>query len=58
MVISCLITLSVASLRNLDIEANKFYDRDHRDYDASLQTRFYTQHALWQYIDSEINHIR
>ena len=58
MVISCLITLSVASLRNLDIDANKFYDRAHGHYDASLQTRLYTQHALWPYIDSKINHIR
>ena len=53
-----LITLSISSLRNLDIEANKFYDRAQRLYDAALFTRCYTQHALSSYIDSEINHIR
>ena len=53
-----LITLSISSLRNLDIEANKFYDRAHRLYDTALLTWCYTQHALRAYIDSEINHIR
>ena len=53
-----LVTLSISSLRNLDIEANKFYDRAHRLYDAAILTRCYTQHALLPYIDSEINHIR
>ena len=43
---------------NLDNEANKFYDRAHRLYDAAILSRCYTQHALRQYIDSEINHIR
>ena len=42
----------------MDIEANKFYDRAHRLYDAAILTRCYTQHALWPYIDSEINRIR
>ena len=27
-------------------------------YNAALVTRSYTQHALWPYIDSKINHIR
>ena len=27
-------------------------------YDAAILTRCYTQHALWPYIDSKINHIR
>ena len=45
-------------LRNLDTEANKFYDRAHRLYDAAILTRCYTQHALRPYIDYEINHIR
>ena len=58
MPLSCLVTLSISSLRNLDIEANKFYDRAHKLYDATLLTRCYTQHALWPNIDSEINHIR
>ena len=58
MALSRLVTLSISSLRNLDIEANKFYDRAHRLYDAALLTRCYTQHALRPYIDSKINHIR
>ena len=40
MAISHLVTLSISSLRNLDIEANKFYDRAHQLYDAALLTRF------------------
>ena len=55
--LSRLVTLSISSLRNLDIEAYKFYDRAHRLYDAAILTRYYTQHALRPYIDSEINHI-
>ena len=55
MALSRLVTLkSVSSLRNLDIEANKFYDRAHRLYDAAILIRCYTQHALRLYIDSEI----
>ena len=38
--------------------AAKFYDRAHQLYDAALLTWCYTQHALWPYIDSKINHIR
>ena len=55
---SKLASLSVSSLRKLDDEANKFYDRKHNLYEAALLTRCYTQHALRPYIDSEINHIR
>ena len=55
---SRLVTLSISSLRNLDIQANKFYDRAHRLYDAALLTLCYTQHALRPYIDSKINHIK
>ena len=58
MALSRLETLSISSLRNLDIEANKFYDRAHRLYDAAILTRCYTQHDLRPYIDSKINHIR
>ena len=57
MALSRLVTLSISSLRNLDIEANKFYDRTHRLYDAAILTRCYTQHALQPYIDFKINHI-
>ena len=42
----------------LDIEANKFYDRNHQFYDAALLTRCYTQLALRPFIDSETNHKR
>ena len=58
MALSRLVTLSISSLRNLDIEANKFYDRAHRLYDAAILTLCYTQHALRPYMDSEINHFR
>ena len=58
MALSGLVTLSISSLRNLDIEAYKFYDRAHQLNDAALLTRCYTRHALWPYIDSEIHHIR
>ena len=58
MALSRLVILSISSLRNLVIEANKFYDRAHQLYDAALLTHCYTQHALRPYIDSKINHIR
>ena len=56
--LSKLSSLSIASLRKLDEEANKFYDRKHGIYHTALFTRCYTQHALRPYIDSEMNHIR
>ena len=40
------VLFSISSLRNLDIEANKFYGRAHRLYDAAILTRCYTQRAL------------
>ena len=46
MALSCLVTLSISLLRNLHIEANKFYDRAHRLYNAAPLTRCYTQHFL------------
>ena len=48
-----IITLSISSLHNLDIEANKLYDRAHRLYAAALLTSCYTQHALWPYIPNK-----
>ena len=54
--LSLLSSLPIPVLRILDIEANKFYDRNHQIYDAALLTRCYTQHALRPLIDSEINH--
>ena len=56
--LSKLSSLSIASLRKLDEEANKFYDGKHDLYHTALLTRCYTQHALRPYIDSEMNHIR
>ena len=56
--LSKLASLSVSSLRKLDDEPNKFFDRKHNLYEAALLTRSYTQHALRPYIDSKINHIR
>ena len=58
MTLSRLVTLSISSFCNLDIEVHKFYDRAHRLYDAAILTWCYTQHALWPFIDSKINHIR
>ena len=55
---SKLASLSISSLRNLDNEANKVYDRKYDLYEAALLTRSYTQHALRPCIDSENNHIR
>ena len=56
--LSKLSSFSIASLRKLDEEANKFYDRKHDFYHTALLTRCCTQHALRHYIDSEMNHTR
>ena len=56
--LSYLSSLPISVLHNLDTEANKFYDRTNRLYDAALLTRCYTQHALRPVIDSKINIIR
>ena len=45
MPLSLLVSLSICSLRNLDIEANKLYD-------AASLTRCYTQHAILPYIEN------
>ena len=50
MTLSRLVALSISSLQ-LDIEANTFYDRAQRHYDAALLTGCYTQHCLHPYID-------
>ena len=55
---SYLSSLSISVLRSSDTEANKFYDRSNRLYDAAFLTRCYTQHALRPVIDSKINHVR
>ena len=51
-------SLPISVLHSLDTEANKFYNRSNRFYDAALLTRYYTQHALCPVIDSKINHVR
>ena len=56
--LSFLSSLPIPVLRILDIEANRFYDRNHQMYEAALLTRSYTQHALHPFIDAEINHQR
>ena len=56
--LSFLSSLPISVLHILDIEANRFYDRNHQMYEAALLTRCYTQHALRQFIDAEINHQR
>ena len=53
--LSFLSSLPISVLRVLDTEHNKFYDRNHQLYDAALLTRYYTQHALRPFIDSETN---
>ena len=52
--LSYLSSLPISVLRSLDTEANKFYDRTNRLYDAALLTRCYTQHALCPVMDSKI----
>ena len=54
--LSFLRSLPIPVLHILDIEANRFYDRNHQMYEAALLTRCYTQHALRPFIDAEINH--
>ena len=56
--LSFLISLPIPVLHILDIEANRFYDRNHQMYETALLTRCYTQHALRPFIDAEINHQR
>ena len=51
-------SLPISVLRNLELEANKLYDRADKLYKAALLTRCYVQHFLSPYIDSEVNHKR
>ena len=55
---SFLSSLPTSVLRNLELEANKLYDRANKLYKAALLTRCYVQHFLSPYIDSEVNHKR
>ena len=51
-ILSFLRSLPSPVLRILDIEANRFYDRNHIIYEAAFLTICYTQHALHPLIDS------
>ena len=55
---SFLSSLPISVLRNLELEANKLYDRANKLCKAALLTRCYVQHFLSPYIDSEVNHKR
>ena len=55
---SFLSSLPISVLCNLELEANKLYDRANKLYKAALLTRCYVQHFLSPYIDSEVNHKR
>ena len=55
---SFLSSLLISFLRNLELEADKLYDRANKLYKAALLTRCYVQHFLSPYIDSEVNHKR
>ena len=50
--------MPISVLRNLELEANKLYDRANKLYKAALLTRCYVQRFLSPYIDSEVNHKR
>ena len=50
--------MPISVLCNLELEANKLYNRANKLYKAALLTRCYVQHCLSPYIDSEVNHKR
>ena len=56
--LSFLSSLPISVLRNLELAANKFYERSNKLYKAALLTRCYVQHFLSPYIDFEVNHKR
>ena len=56
--LSFLSSLPISVLRDLELEANKFYVSANKLYKAALLTRCYIQHFLSPYIDSEVNHKR
>ena len=56
--LALLSSLPILVLRILDIEANRFYNRNHPMYEAALLTRTYAQHALCPLIDFETKHKR
>ena len=54
--LSFLSSLPISVLRNLELEAYKFYIRASKLYKSALITRCYVQHFLSPYIDFEVNH--
>ena len=56
--LSFLSSLPISVLRNLELEANKFYDRANKLYKAALLTSCYVQHFLSPYVISEVNQKR
>ena len=50
--------MPISVLCNLELEANKLYDSANKLYKAALLTRYYVQHCLSPYIDSEVSHKR
>ena len=56
--LSFLSSLPIPVIRILDIEVNRFCNRNHQMYEATLLTKCGTQHALCPLIDSEINNKR
>ena len=55
---SFLSSLPILVLRNLELEANKLYNRANTLYKEALIARCYVQHFLSPYIDSEVNNKR
>ena len=55
---SILSSLPISVLRNLELEANKLYNRANKSHKVAFLTRCYFQHFLSPYIDSEVNHKR
>ena len=53
--LSFLSSLPISVLRNLELEANKFYDRASKSYNVALLTSCYVQHFHSPYIDSEVS---
>ena len=49
---SFLSSLPISVLRNLELEANKIYDRANRLYKTALLARYYFQHFVSPYVDS------
>ena len=58
MLIFILSSLPISVLRNLELEANKLYDRANKLNKTALLTRCYVQHLFSPYTDSEVNHKR